>query len=149
MLFLIFWFSLHQDFLSGSFPPFPSSPLPTAPSVWDCHRRVIRRCSYIQMPSIIKMHFRRIGFQGNHARQGWVEHHCALCNVGTRTPAGAHLIAHSVPRCTSIPKAVRALDMMERWVAKTKSLEGSHRVCVWMNQHIHRHYKHQIIVTGG
>lgn len=100
------------------------------------------------MPSITKTRFRRIGFRGNHARQGWVEHHWALCIIATRTPAGANLIAHSVQRCTSIPKAVRALDMMERLVAKTKSLEGSHIVCLQMNQHIHihrhrhRHNKH-------
>lgn len=29
---------------------------------WDRYRRVIRRCSYIQMPSVTKMRFRRIGF---------------------------------------------------------------------------------------
>lgn len=56
---IFFNFSLHQAFHSGSFPPFPCLLLPAAPSAWDRHRRVIRRRSYIQMPSITKNAFQK------------------------------------------------------------------------------------------
>lgn len=53
-------------------------------------------------------------------KTSWDEHHCVCCNTATWTPAGVHLIAHSVPIYTSILKAVRTVDMMERWAVKTK-----------------------------
>lgn len=89
-----------------SFLPVHPSFSPPSPSVWIVTRwssehTHIARCLILQKNAFLE----ELVFEA--AMRDRVKYRRALCIIATRIPAAAHLIAHSVSRCTSILKAVR------------------------------------------